>query len=118
MTAKTIPVLRIFDVKLAESFYLDYLGMKKDWEYKISAEGPVYMQVSKGAFCLHLSGHYGDCSPGAKVFIQLDQLDEWFQALSKQPNDYCCPDIETAPWGARYFLLTDPFSNRLWFQET
>jgi catechol 2,3-dioxygenase-like lactoylglutathione lyase family enzyme len=40
------PVLRVFDVPLAKSFYVDYLGCSVDWE-EGSPEGPTYLQVSR-----------------------------------------------------------------------
>jgi Glyoxalase superfamily protein len=42
------PVLRIFDVPLARSFYVDYLGCTVDWEEGDPPNSPAYLQVSRG----------------------------------------------------------------------
>jgi hypothetical protein len=46
--AQVTPVLRIFDVDLAKSFYCDYLGCSVDWEDGDASGGPAYLQVSRG----------------------------------------------------------------------
>lgn len=56
------------------------------------------MQIAHGACLLHLSEHHGDASPGATVFLRITGL-------------------ELAPWNARLMQLTDPFGNRLRFNE-
>lgn len=117
MTFKTIPILRIFDVDKALAFYRDFLGMTVDWEHRHEPGLPLYCQVSKNDLVLHLSEHSGDCSPGAKVFIQTDQLDALFNDISQRDYPYSNPAIETAPWGDRCFEVTGPFSNRLLFNQ-
>ncbi|PTY38464.1 bleomycin resistance protein [Saccharospirillum sp. MSK14-1] len=114
---KVIPILRIFDVDKALAFYRDFLGMNVDWQHRHEPGLPLYCQVSTGELVLHLSEHSGDCSPGAKVFIQTDQLDALFHAISQRHYAYSKPAIETAPWGDRCFEVIDPFSNRLLFNQ-
>lgn len=46
------------------------LGFGIDWEVQAGPGGPKYVQVSRGPVVLHLTEHYGDCSPWAKVFNQ------------------------------------------------
>ena len=45
MEFQTIPVIRIFDVDKAKAFYLEFLGMKLDWEHCFEPGFPIYMQV-------------------------------------------------------------------------
>ncbi len=115
MDYQTIPILRIFDEDKAKEFYLDFLGMKLDWQHRFEDGFPVYMQVSKDNLVLHLSEHSGDCTPGSKVFVHVSDLDALFAEISLRPYKYNKPTIEDAPWGARCFTVTDPFSNKILF---
>uniref|UniRef100_UPI0037536C81 glyoxalase superfamily protein n=1 Tax=Polaromonas sp. TaxID=1869339 RepID=UPI0037536C81 len=72
---KTTPLLRIFDEHRAREFYLDFLGFKVDWAHRFEPGLPLYLQVSKGGCVLHLSEHHGDCSPGAALRIETDELE-------------------------------------------
>jgi catechol 2,3-dioxygenase-like lactoylglutathione lyase family enzyme len=67
---KVIPILRIFDYQRAIEFYVDWLGLKIDWEHTFEENTPVYMQVSGNEITLHLSEHHGDTTPGTRVYIE------------------------------------------------
>lgn len=113
-----IPVLRIFDCALAKAFYVAWLGFRVDWEYQFESDSPRYIQLSRGAVTLHLTEHYGDCSPGAKVLINTDDVEAFHRELASRPNPYMRPGIEHAPWNAKVMQLTDPFGNRLLFNQS
>lgn len=117
MRMQTIPIFRIFDADEAREFYLGFLGMTLDWEHRFDTEAPLYMQVSKGDLVLHLSEHHGDCTPGGKVFVNVDDLDALFQDISARPCRYNRPQIGRASWGDRCFEVIDPFANRILFNE-
>ena len=112
-----IPVLRVFDAALAKSFYLDWLGFRLDWEHQLECGAPRYLQVSRGLVVFHLTEHYGDCSPGAKVFIHVDDVDAIHRELLSRANANMRPCVELAPWNARVMEVVDPFGNRLRFCE-
>ncbi|MDH2248722.1 VOC family protein [Pseudomonas sp. GD03855] len=117
MEFQTIPILRIFDEEKAKEFYVEFLGMKVDWEHRFDEGFPIYIQVSKGNLAFHLSEHSGDCTPGAKVFVNVRDLDHLYQEITSRPYKYSKPSIEKAPWGDRCFTVTDPFSNKVLFNE-
>ncbi len=112
-----IPVLRIFDPALALAFYRDWLGLNLDWEHRFDPEAPIYMQLSRGALTLHLSQHYGDCTPGSKLVIYVDDIDALHAELHSRPHPHMRPGVELAPWGAKVMDITDPFGNRLSFMQ-
>jgi hypothetical protein len=112
-----IPVLRIFDHRLAKAHYLDWLGFKLDWQHHPDPEGPCCMEVSRDAAVLHLTEHYGDGSPGVKVYIQTDDVEAYHRELATRPNPRMRPGIEVEPWGVKSMCVTDPFGNRLYFNE-
>ncbi|WP_411879161.1 glyoxalase superfamily protein [Polaromonas sp. YR568] len=112
---KTTPILRIFDEAKAREFYVDFLDFKVDWEHRFGEGMPLYMQVSKGGCVLHLSGHHGDCSPGAAMRIETDELEAFQRELLARQYKYARPGIEDMPWGSRDMSISDPFGNRLTF---
>lgn len=112
----TMPILRIFDEALARGFYLDWLGFAADWEHRFDATAPLYMQIRRAGLVLHLSGHYGDATPGATVFIPTLGLAAFHAELCTRPNPHMRPGLEPLPWGTQ-MQVTDPFGNRLRFCE-
>lgn len=113
-----IPLFRIFDYELATAFYVDWLGFRIDWEHRFSSTAPRYLQISRDATVLHLTEHYGDCSPGAKVLIHIDDVEDLHRELSTRPNANMNPSVEDAPWQARILQVTDPFGNRICFNQS
>ena len=114
---QTIPLLRIFDVPKAKDFYIDFLGFKIDWEHRFEPGMPLYMQISRGECILHLTEHHGDCCPGATVFIRVKGLDDFHAEISAKQYGYARPAVELAPWNAKLMQVSDPFGNRLRFNE-
>ena len=113
--AKITPILRIFDEAKAKEFYVDFLGFQVDWEHRFEPGMLLYMQVSKGDCVLHLSEHHGDCSPGAAMRIETDELEHFHTELLGKGYRYARPGIEAMPWGSRDMSIGDPFGNRLTF---
>jgi len=111
----TTPILRMFDDIKAKEFYIDFLGFKVDWEHRVEAGLPLYVQISKDGCVIHLSKHHGDGCPGAAVSIQTDELEEFQRALMEKQYKHARPGIETMPWGSQDMTITDPFGNRLTF---
>jgi hypothetical protein len=116
--AKTIPLLRIFSTDKAREFYLGYVGFTVDWEHRFEPSLPLYMQVSRNGLTLHLTEHHGDCTPGAKVFVEMTGVAELHAELAAKGYNYLRPGLEKAPWGATTLTLTDPFMNRILFSES
>jgi catechol 2,3-dioxygenase-like lactoylglutathione lyase family enzyme len=117
--APGVPILSIFDAEKAREFYIGFLGFRFDW---IDAAAwkpgphPLYTQISRGELLLHLSEHHGDASPGANVYVAVDDIDALHAELSARNYTYNKPGIETVPWG-RSLQVSDPFGNRLRFTE-
>jgi len=108
------PALRVFDNHLAKSFYLDWLAFQLNWEHRPQDGGPSIMEVKRDDTTLVLSEHYGDGSPGAKVFIEVDDLDCLQRELVDRHNPHMRPGIEATDWG-RILTVIDPFGNSLVF---
>jgi catechol 2,3-dioxygenase-like lactoylglutathione lyase family enzyme len=114
---ETIPILRIFSVEKAKEFYLDYLGFTLDWEHRFGDDLPLYMQVSRAGLRLHLSEHHGDACPGSTVFVRMHGIAALHRELEAKTYRYLRPGIEHAPWNAWQLEVTDPFGNRIRFNE-
>jgi uncharacterized glyoxalase superfamily protein PhnB len=112
------PIFRIFDEEKAKEFYLNFLEFELDWEHRFEDEMPLYMQISNGGLYLHLSEHHGDCSPGASIRIEVDNI-RLFQAnLLSKKYKYSRPGIEKTSWNTLEVSVTDPFGNRIVFFES
>ena len=114
---QTIPILRIFDVDKAREFYVGFLGFTVDWEHRFDDKAPLYMQVSRGGLVLHLSEHHGDACPGSTVFVRMTGIDEYHREITSKGYGYVRPGVNIAPWNAKLMEVTDPFGNRLRFNE-
>jgi len=111
----TTPIIRIFDEAKARDFYVEFLDFNIDWEHRFSADAPLYMQISRDECVLHLSEHHGDCSPGAAMRIQVDDIEAFHQKLAGKNYKFARPGIEDTPWSSRDVTVKDPFGNRLTF---
>jgi catechol 2,3-dioxygenase-like lactoylglutathione lyase family enzyme len=112
-----VPVLRIFDVDKAREFYVGFLGFRVDWEHRFEPGSPLYLQVSRDGLVLHLSEHHGDGSPGVVVVVRTAGLDAYHREITAKGYPFARPGLERAPWNAWLMEVTDPFGNRLRFNE-
>lgn len=115
--ASITPIFRVFNYDKVIEFYVDWLGFKIDWEDR-QPNWPIYLQVSLGDIQLHLSEHHGDCTPGARAFINdFDNLKDYHQRLLDKNYTFNRPGIHTATWNNEFYTMEaiDPFGNRLTF---
>jgi hypothetical protein len=113
-----IPLFRIFDYAMAVAFYRDWLGFTIDWEHRFSPTAPRYLQISRDSAVIHLTEHFGDGAPGAKVLIHIDDVEALHAELTSRPNPNMNPSVVHAPWNAKILEVIDPFSNRLCFNQS
>ena len=114
---QTIPILRIFDIDKAKTFYVNFLGFSIDWEHRFEHGRPLYMQISRGDLTFHLSEHHGDCTPGSTVFVITNGLHEFHQEITSKKYSNLNPGIQWMPWNAEVMEVVDPFGNRIRFNE-
>ena len=112
-----IPILRIFDVKKAKEFYVDWLGFTIDWEHRFEPGLPVYMQISRSDLHFHLSEHHGDSTPGSAVFVNMKGLRDFHREITARKYPNLRPGIRRMPWHADVMEVVDPFGNRIRFNE-
>ena len=115
--ARTIPILRIFSVEKAKEYYVQFLGFKVDWEHQLDPEAPMYLQVSKGDLVLHLSEHHGDACPGSALFVDMTGLEALHREITAKGYRRMTPSIERSAWNTNVMRVTDPFGNRIVFNE-
>jgi catechol 2,3-dioxygenase-like lactoylglutathione lyase family enzyme len=115
---QTIPILRIFDPQKAREFYIDFLGFTVDWEHRFDAAAPLYMQISKAGCILHLSEHHGDGCPGTVLFVRMEGLDAFHREITAKGYGHLRPGVEPTPHKSRAMEVTDPFGNRIRFDES
>lgn len=112
-----VPILRIFEEKLARDFYIGWLGFSWDWEHRFDPQSPIYAQVSRDALKLHLSEHVGDGTPGSTVFLAMTGIREFHREITSRPWKLYRPAVGQAPWGGLCMDIADPFGNGLRFAE-
>jgi hypothetical protein len=113
---RVLPTLRIFDADRAKQFYLDYMGCVLDWE-EGTADGPVYLQVSRGPLTLHLSSYHDDGTPGTVVLVEIEGIRDLHAELHAKGYPFMNPGIKPGPGTNVTMELIDPFSNRIRFFE-
>ena len=109
------PILRSFDEAKTREFYVGFLGFKVDWEHRFEDGMPLYMQVSKDDCVLHITEHFGDCSPGGAIRIATSDVDAYQAELIAKQYKHSRPGVEDMPWGSREMSIKDPSGNRLTF---
>jgi hypothetical protein len=114
---QTIPILRIFDVRKAREFYIDYLGFIVEFEHRFDEAAPLYMQVSRDGLTLHLSEHHCDACPGSTVFVWMSGIDDYHREITSKNYGYLRPGVETTFYDAKCMEVIDPFGNRIRFNE-
>jgi uncharacterized glyoxalase superfamily protein PhnB len=114
---QVIPIIRIFDLAKAKEFYVDYLGFRVEWEHRFEENTPAYLQIVRDRLTFHLSEHYGDACPGSTVFVWMTGLEAFHSELAAKNYKYLRPGIETTFYGARCVQTTDPFGNRIRFNQ-
>lgn len=112
--AAGIPLLRIFDETLARAFYVDFLGFAVAWEHRFAPDLPLYAEIRRGGLTLHLTGHHGDTTPAATVFVPMTGIDALAAELAAHRHGHARPAVAEQDWG-RELTVTDPFGNRLRF---
>ncbi|MHA4896286.1 glyoxalase superfamily protein [Pedobacter sp. PWIIR3] len=111
------PIFRIFDYDKAIEFYITWLGFEIDWEHR-PHDSPIYLQISLDNIILHLTEHHGDCTPGARAFIDnFENLKAYHSVLLEKAYKFNRPGLENVPWNPEVWSMEviDPFGNRLSF---
>jgi catechol 2,3-dioxygenase-like lactoylglutathione lyase family enzyme len=115
---RVVPILRITSVEDAYDFYVGVLGLKVDWEHHFEPGLPLYAQLSRSGFVLHLSEHAGDGTPGAAVWAAVDDVKALRnEFLDRLGDDGSIGEIDRDAPGGPTFEVIDPFDNTLRFAQ-
>ncbi len=114
---QTIPILRIFDIEKAKDFYCGFLGFDVVWEHHFSDDSPAYLEIARNGMTIHLSEHHGDCTPGSTIFVWMIGIDEFHKEISSKDYKFNNPAVEKTFYEAKCMEVTDPFSNKIRFNE-
>jgi catechol 2,3-dioxygenase-like lactoylglutathione lyase family enzyme len=109
---QVFPTLRITDYARSRRFYVEGLGFRIDWEHRVDARDPVFMQVTREGLSLYLSEHAGDCQVGGLVHLYVPDVDAWHAELASRdvPVEFAPRD---EPWGNRDMRILDPDGNQI-----
>jgi catechol 2,3-dioxygenase-like lactoylglutathione lyase family enzyme len=116
MFGSPTPILRSFDERRTRRFYVDFLGFEVEFEHRFEPGMPLYLGVRKDECRLHLSEHYGDAAPGARVRIPVGDVKSYATTLRDKQFENARPgEPELMDWGSWEITVHDPSSNRLTF---
>jgi len=104
----------MYDEEATKQFYTEFLAFRIDWEHRHEPDLPLYMQVSSGECALHLSGHFGDGTPGTVVRIGVRNTEAFHAMLAAKRYKHARPGYDPAE---RSVTLLDPSGNELRFYE-
>lgn len=110
-----VPILRSFDEAKAKEFYVGFLGFTVDFEHRFEPGMPLYMGISRGECRIHLSEHFGDAAPGARIRIEVGDVRALCAALNAADYSHARPGCQDMDWGATEMTINDPSGNRLTF---
>lgn len=112
---RVVPTLRASDWERSRAFWVGGLGFQVDFEWRHAPGIPVYAGISRGELALHISEHAGDCEPGGRVSLWVDDVDALHAELAARGGLAELPEPRTQPWGRRELSLCDPDDNRVVF---
>ena len=118
--SRAYPCFGIKDYDEAMSHYLGFLGFKVDFEWRESANAPVYMGISRGVspgitegeIALNLTEHRVPL--GASVLADVEDVHAFLDDLKSRR-----PELEVViydqAWGKTELHLKDPWENLMTF---
>jgi uncharacterized glyoxalase superfamily protein PhnB len=112
--SQPVPILRIFDQAKALEFYVEFLGFAVAWEHRYGDNFPLYLEIRRGGCTIHLSEHYGDCTPVSALRIAVSDAGALHTEITAKDYRYAKPGYDAAE---KEFSVTDPFGNRLIFHQ-
>lgn len=107
----------MFDEAKAKEFYVDFLGFTITFEHRFADDLPLYMEVVRDDCTIVLTGHHGDCCPGASLLITVEDIRSLQAELIGKNYKYARPGTTETEWNTLEMGITDPFGNSLTFQE-
>lgn len=108
---RVMPTLRITDYARSKAFYVG-LGFKIDWEHRVEAQFPVFMQVSRDGMAFFLTEHTGDCPVGGLIHLYVPNVDAWFAEFHGKGVPVNEPPNESLQ-GLRSMTIVDTDGNKL-----
>jgi catechol 2,3-dioxygenase-like lactoylglutathione lyase family enzyme len=118
MFKMAIPVLHVDNSAVAEKFYRDGLGFRREFAYRAdeTKADPCYLGLVRDGVRLHLSSFAGDGVAGNCVYLAVEDVD----ALHAELVARRVP-IDTGPvdqtWGNREMYVRDPDRNSIRFVQ-
>jgi len=66
---------------------------------------------------LLLPEHHGNCTPGSTVFVWMTGVEDFHTEVTWKGIKYNSSGLQTTVYDAKCVEVTDPFSNRIRFNE-
>jgi len=116
MFGPATPILRSFDERMTKGFYVDFLGFEVEFEHRFEPGMPLYMGLRRDECRVHLSEHFGDAAPGARLRIRVEDVRSFARSLNEKQYGHARPgEPDLMDWGSWEITINDPAGNRLTF---
>jgi len=114
----SIPVIHVASITVAEAFYCEKLGFRKEFKNQAQPEqsDPCYMGLVRDAAYLHVSSFSGDSVAGAAINLIVDDVDRLHRELQQQGVEIAMEPTDQT-WGNREMYVRDPDGNCLRFLQ-
>ena len=89
------------------------LGFPVDFEHRFEPGMPLYMGLSRGGCRIHLSEHFGDAAPGARIRIEVEDVRALCKALNAADYRHARPGCQDMGGGCTGMTINDPSGHRL-----
>jgi catechol 2,3-dioxygenase-like lactoylglutathione lyase family enzyme len=110
-----IPVLHVSSSAVAEEFYCNQLGFRREFANRSETNpDPCYMGVVRDRARLHLSSFSGDGVSGGCVYLLVDDVDGLHKELLVKNVSIALPPTDQT-WGNREMYVRDPDGNSIRF---
>jgi catechol 2,3-dioxygenase-like lactoylglutathione lyase family enzyme len=105
-----VPILNVKNVTLSIRYYVEKLGLKKDWD---SGTPPTFASISRGKTRIFLC-QGGQGHSGTWMWIPVPDVDALHEELKSRGVPIRQPPTNF-PWGSREMNIQDPDGHRLRF---
>jgi catechol 2,3-dioxygenase-like lactoylglutathione lyase family enzyme len=118
MLKLAIPVLHVSDAVVAEDFYCNHLGFRRQIAYRVdeTKPNPCYTGLRRDGVELHVSSFSGDGVSGGVAFLLVDDLDGLHAELVAKGVPIALEPTDQS-WGNREMYINDVDGNSLRFVQ-
>ena len=99
-----IPILKVQDIGVSMDYYINTLGMQKEWEWGDPTE---FASVGGEGFSVFLQQDNPQSVASQTIYVEVDNVDSVFQHVKAHGGEVAQAPTD-CPWGMREMHMKDP----------